>query len=447
MDQIRPRRRRRPSPRRGAVGTRPGGPAEGLRAGRRGRVRPAVRRDRPPRVFGLAVRVVRDPAQAEEVTQEAFLEIWRTSGRFDPAKGSPLAWLLTIVHRKAVDRVRSAEASTRRDTTYHQQQPAGRARLDRRGRHGLARGAPGPPGAGRPHRGAARGPRAGVLRRLHTHGGGDHARATGRHRQDPHPRRTDPTARHHGGGRHDATSTLCPAPTPSTRSTTSSAPSSSGTSPSAPACRAEVDPPARGRRAARRDHRHRRRPPSCATGCSPTSPTVRPLPPPEADRHRPLEPAPAPARPPVSRGRRGGRRARHRRDRLAAGERRRPDRAASSQVLEAAATPQRFTDARRRRRQRHRRTAPRRSTRRCIVTEDMPAAPDGHGLRALAPARRRDGAGRPDARRRRQRGRCSAATPPRPTAPASPSSPRASSPPSPATTSSPCSPSTPRTPR
>src|SRR3954468_22275845 len=76
------------------------------------------------RVFGMAVRVVRDPAQAEEVAQEAFLEIWRTSGRFDPAKGSPLGWLLTIVHRKAVDRVRSAEASTRRDSTYHQQNQA-----------------------------------------------------------------------------------------------------------------------------------------------------------------------------------------------------------------------------------------------------------------------------------------------------------------------------------
>jgi RNA polymerase sigma-70 factor (ECF subfamily) len=72
------------------------------------------------RVFGLALRVVRDPAQAEEVTQEAFLEIWRTSARFDRDRGSALAWMLTIVHRKAVDRVRSAEASTRRDTTYHQ---------------------------------------------------------------------------------------------------------------------------------------------------------------------------------------------------------------------------------------------------------------------------------------------------------------------------------------
>jgi RNA polymerase sigma-70 factor (ECF subfamily) len=73
------------------------------------------------RVVGLAVRVVRDPAQAEEVAQEAFLDIWRTSGRFDPTKGSPLGWLLTIVHRKAVDRVRSAEASTRRDASYQQQ--------------------------------------------------------------------------------------------------------------------------------------------------------------------------------------------------------------------------------------------------------------------------------------------------------------------------------------
>jgi RNA polymerase sigma-70 factor (ECF subfamily) len=76
------------------------------------------------RVFGVAVRVVRDPAQAEEVAQEAFLEIWRTSGRFDPDRGSPLAWMLTIVHRKAVDRVRSAEASTRRDRSYQQQNQA-----------------------------------------------------------------------------------------------------------------------------------------------------------------------------------------------------------------------------------------------------------------------------------------------------------------------------------
>lgn len=72
------------------------------------------------RAYGLAVRVVRDPSQAEEVAQEAFLEIWRTASRFDRDQGSVIAWILTVVHRRAVDRVRSAEASGRRDTSYHQ---------------------------------------------------------------------------------------------------------------------------------------------------------------------------------------------------------------------------------------------------------------------------------------------------------------------------------------
>ncbi len=71
------------------------------------------------RAYGLAVRVVRDPAQAQEVTQEAYLDVWRQASRFDPVKGSAVSWLLTIVHRKAVDRVRSAEAASRRDVAYH----------------------------------------------------------------------------------------------------------------------------------------------------------------------------------------------------------------------------------------------------------------------------------------------------------------------------------------
>lgn len=70
------------------------------------------------RAFGLAVRVLRDRALAEEVTQETYLDCWRHASRFDPAKGSALAWLLTIVHRKAVDRVRSAESAGRRDAAY-----------------------------------------------------------------------------------------------------------------------------------------------------------------------------------------------------------------------------------------------------------------------------------------------------------------------------------------
>ena len=76
------------------------------------------------RAYGLALRVVRNPALAEEVVQDAYLDAWRTSGRFDPGRGSAMGWLLTIVHRKAVDRVRSAEAATRRDTSYHQENVA-----------------------------------------------------------------------------------------------------------------------------------------------------------------------------------------------------------------------------------------------------------------------------------------------------------------------------------
>ena len=70
------------------------------------------------RIFGLVLRVVRDHAQAEEVTQDVFLEIWRMSARFEQERGSALSWMMTIAHRKAVDRVRSAEAAGRRDAAY-----------------------------------------------------------------------------------------------------------------------------------------------------------------------------------------------------------------------------------------------------------------------------------------------------------------------------------------
>jgi len=67
-----------------------------------------------PRVYGLIRRVLRDPAQAEEVTQEVLVEVWRTASRFDGTRGSATAWIFTIAHRRAVDRVRAEQASADR---------------------------------------------------------------------------------------------------------------------------------------------------------------------------------------------------------------------------------------------------------------------------------------------------------------------------------------------
>ena len=65
--------------------------------------------------YGLVRKVLRDPAQSEEVTQEVMLEVWRAASRFDPARGSATTWALTIAHRRAVDRVRSETASAERE--------------------------------------------------------------------------------------------------------------------------------------------------------------------------------------------------------------------------------------------------------------------------------------------------------------------------------------------
>ena len=67
------------------------------------------------RVFGLILRVLVDRAQSEEVLQEVFLEVWQSAGAFAPNRGQGRSWVLTIAHRRAVDRVRSAQAAGDRD--------------------------------------------------------------------------------------------------------------------------------------------------------------------------------------------------------------------------------------------------------------------------------------------------------------------------------------------
>lgn len=66
-------------------------------------------------VYGLVRRLLRDPAQSEEVTQEVLVEVWRTATHFRPEKGSALTWILTLAHRRAVDRVRAEQSAADRE--------------------------------------------------------------------------------------------------------------------------------------------------------------------------------------------------------------------------------------------------------------------------------------------------------------------------------------------
>lgn len=72
------------------------------------------------RLFGLALRIVRNPALAEEVVQETYLQVWQTAGRYEESKGSAESWMMTMTHRRAVDRIRSTQVNNRQDTSYVQ---------------------------------------------------------------------------------------------------------------------------------------------------------------------------------------------------------------------------------------------------------------------------------------------------------------------------------------
>lgn len=65
-------------------------------------------------LYRLGLRLLKDEGMAEELVQDTFVRLWRTAARFDPARGSATAWVSTIAHHRAVDRVRSERAATDR---------------------------------------------------------------------------------------------------------------------------------------------------------------------------------------------------------------------------------------------------------------------------------------------------------------------------------------------
>ncbi|MGW1611615.1 ECF RNA polymerase sigma factor SigK [Streptomyces sp. NPDC002285] len=77
-------------------------------------------------IYGIACRVLQDPARAEEVTQEVMLEVWQSAPRYRPESGHAMTWMLTIAHHRAVDSVRTLQRSAEREraVSQHEATPA-----------------------------------------------------------------------------------------------------------------------------------------------------------------------------------------------------------------------------------------------------------------------------------------------------------------------------------
>src|SRR5689334_24738776 len=65
-----------------------------------------------PQAMAVAQRVLRSPAEAEEVVQETFVDVWRRGKEYDPARGGALAWILTIARTRAIDRLRTRDSQS-----------------------------------------------------------------------------------------------------------------------------------------------------------------------------------------------------------------------------------------------------------------------------------------------------------------------------------------------
>lgn len=84
-----------------------------------------------PRAFGVARRVLRNDAEAEELVQDTFVEVWRSATRYDPRRAAPERWILTMIRTRAIDRLRQNGARSRlRDNLLVQPRSEGLASPD-----------------------------------------------------------------------------------------------------------------------------------------------------------------------------------------------------------------------------------------------------------------------------------------------------------------------------
>ena len=153
--------------------------------------------------FSLAYRMVGNKVTAEDITQEAFLSIWRSRLRYDQARGSVRTWVLGIVHNRAIDALRRGTVHDRRRETLDgvEERHEAKERTDvEAARREEARERP--QRSRHASRGAAPDDRARLLRRLQPQPDRGHARHAARHRQGPHAARPREDAPSAGGGLH-----------------------------------------------------------------------------------------------------------------------------------------------------------------------------------------------------------------------------------------------------
>ena len=146
-------------------------------------------------VYGLIRRILRDRFQSDEVMQEVMLEVWRLAPRFDPQRGTASAWIMTIAHRRAVDRIRSEVAEQGRLERRRAPGAHRRCRLGPRRRHRRPRPPAGALGTGRAHRHPAVIHRTGLLRWPDPDRDRGAARRAARYGEDAHPRWPHPPSR------------------------------------------------------------------------------------------------------------------------------------------------------------------------------------------------------------------------------------------------------------